>query len=322
PDYTRKVDAEVARLQAAGKTELATKAAKVAEVSTFIWIADTASVSTISGYLEAAQKVEQETGKKQIVQMVVYNLPDRDCAAKASDGELKLSDGGEEKYEAYVKAVASEFAKFSGLSIAVALEPDSIGNLISNQNIAKCSNAAPAHKRLIGRAVALLQAPNVHLYLDGAHAAWLGWPANIAPAAKLYGEILEAAKNASSNATVRGIATNVSNYNGLGVRTAQSEDELAYVEALKPLLEEVGYPAHFIIAAGFGARPTSDTPNPIVDAIVWVKPGGDSDGTTNTTSPRYDTACSSNTSYIPSPEAGAWHSEMFALLIEQANPSF
>lgn len=30
-----------------------------------------------------------------VVQMVVYNLPDRDCAAKASDGELKLSDGGE-----------------------------------------------------------------------------------------------------------------------------------------------------------------------------------------------------------------------------------
>lgn len=30
-----------------------------------------------------------------VVQIVVYNLPDRDCSAKASDGELHLSDAGE-----------------------------------------------------------------------------------------------------------------------------------------------------------------------------------------------------------------------------------
>jgi cellulase/cellobiase CelA1 len=30
-----------------------------------------------------------------VVQFAVYNLPDRDCSAKASDGELHLSDAGE-----------------------------------------------------------------------------------------------------------------------------------------------------------------------------------------------------------------------------------
>lgn len=29
-----------------------------------------------------------------VVQLVVYNLPERDCSAKASDGEFHLSDAG------------------------------------------------------------------------------------------------------------------------------------------------------------------------------------------------------------------------------------
>lgn len=44
---------------------LAAKAAEVAKVSTFIWIADTASVSTISGYLKDAADIQKNTGKKQ-----------------------------------------------------------------------------------------------------------------------------------------------------------------------------------------------------------------------------------------------------------------
>jgi cellulose 1,4-beta-cellobiosidase len=30
---------------------------------------------------------------------VLYNFPDRDCSAKASDGELKIAEGGVEKYK-------------------------------------------------------------------------------------------------------------------------------------------------------------------------------------------------------------------------------
>jgi cellulose 1,4-beta-cellobiosidase len=29
-----------------------------------------------------------------VVQLVVYNLPERDCSAKASDGELHLNNAG------------------------------------------------------------------------------------------------------------------------------------------------------------------------------------------------------------------------------------
>ncbi|KAG8684621.1 hypothetical protein FRC08_013596, partial [Ceratobasidium sp. 394] len=92
PYYRAEVEAEIAKLNAAGKAELAAKAAQVAKVSTFIWIADTKAVGSISGYLKDASAIQKKTGKKQIVQLVVYNLPDRDCSAKASDGELHLND--------------------------------------------------------------------------------------------------------------------------------------------------------------------------------------------------------------------------------------
>ncbi|KAF8752867.1 Glycosyl hydrolases family 6 [Rhizoctonia solani] len=344
PHFRASVEAEITRLNADGKTELAAKAAKVAEVPVFIWISDTAAVSTISGYLKDAAAIQKSTGKKQIVQLVVYNLPDRDCSAKASDGEFHLDNAGEARYEAYIKAVASQLQRYPEVSVAVSLEPDSIGNLVTNLSVPKCGNAAPAHKRLLGLAISLLQLPNVSLYLDGAHAGWLGWPDNLAPTASVLAEILNNAKARNPKSTVRGLVTNVSNYNGLGNQEQQGRDELKYINDLAPLLTAAGYPAHFLVVRprsiwkpGGGPRrwrlvqlqvrwfrtsPSATTPSSLIDAIVWVKPGGESDGTSDPASPRYDTTCTSATSYIPSPEAGNWHSAIFELLIEQANPAF
>ena len=59
-------------------------------------------------------------------------------------------------------------------------------------------------------AIAKLQLPNVAIYLDGAHAGWLGWDSNIGPAADVLTEIITLAKAINPNATVRGVATNVS----------------------------------------------------------------------------------------------------------------
>jgi len=43
--------------------------------------------------------------------------------------------------------------------------------------------------------------------------------------------------------------------------------------------------------AGFGVRPTSSTGDANTDAFVWVKPGGESDGTSNPNSYYYDSFC-------------------------------
>jgi cellulose 1,4-beta-cellobiosidase len=71
----------------------------------------------------------------------------------------------------------------------------------------------------------------------------------LAPTAELLGEILKDARIYHANATVRGLATNVSNYNGLGNQKEASRDELKYIKALAPYLEKVGYPAHFIVVS-------------------------------------------------------------------------
>jgi cellulose 1,4-beta-cellobiosidase len=54
----------------------------------------------------AAQK---RTRQKQLVQIVVYNLPDRDCSAKASDGEFHLSDDGLNKYKGFIDGKYRDF---------------------------------------------------------------------------------------------------------------------------------------------------------------------------------------------------------------------
>lgn len=60
-------------------------------------------------------------------------------------------------------------------------------------------------------------------------------------------------KNASSPASVRGLATNVANYNAWSISPCPSYtqgdancDEEDYVNALGPLLQEQGFPAYFI----------------------------------------------------------------------------
>ena len=112
----------------------------------------------------------------------------------------------------------------------------------------------------------------------------------------------------------------VANYNGLSVSGPDTKitqgnpnyDEIHYIQALSPLLSQQGFPAQFIVDqgrsgqqgirnewgdwcnvlnAGFGLRPTTNTGYSQVDSIVWVKPGGESDGTSNTSSARYDPNC-------------------------------
>lgn len=120
-------------------------------------------------------------------------------------------------------------------------------------------------------------------------------------------------------------------------------DEQRYVNALAPLLTAQGFPAHFIIDqgrsgvqptsqlqqgdwcnvinTGFGIRPTTNTGDPLVDAIVWVKPGGESDGTSDSTSPRYDAHCGYADALKPAPEAGTWFEAYFEQLLKNANPA-
>ncbi|GIK02767.1 hypothetical protein Aspvir_006828 [Aspergillus viridinutans] len=107
--------------------------------------------------------------------------------------------------------------------------------------------------RYISTLVSWLHAPHVIVGQDALlrHAGWLGWPANIGPAAELYASVY---KNASSPASVRGLVTNVANYNAFVATTCPSYtqgnavcDEKIYINNFAPQLASAGFDAHFIV---------------------------------------------------------------------------
>lgn len=77
-----------------------------------------------------------------------------------------------------------------------------------------------------------------------------------------------------------------------------------------------------VIGTGFGIRPTTSTPDPLLDAFAWVKPGGECDGTSNSTAVRYDAHCGYSDALQPAPEAGTWFEAYFEQLLVNANPKF
>ncbi|KAK0629462.1 glycoside hydrolase family 6 protein [Bombardia bombarda] len=306
PTWAKKLDQTYKAFTAQGDAASAAKIGKVQKVGTFVWVADRAGLANIDAAIASARAEQRKTGKKQIVGLVLYNLPDRDCSAGESAGELSSDTNGLEIYKKeFIKPYAEKVSRAKDLDFAIVLEPDSLGNIVTNMAVEFCAKAAPVYEEGIAYAIANLQYDNVHLYVDAAHGGWLGWDGNLPLAAKEFAKVVALA-GAGKN-KIRGFATNVSNYNPFNA-TAE------------------GLPAHFIVdqgrvtvdgarkewgewcnvVAGFGQVPTTNTNNTVVDSIVWVKPGGESDGQCGMTG---------------APKAGAWFDEYVQMLVKNAHPS-
>ncbi|PLB43943.1 1,4-beta-D-glucan cellobiohydrolase C [Aspergillus steynii IBT 23096] len=327
---------------------LAEQASAAADVPSFHWLDTADKVPTMGEFLEDIKSQNDDGASPPVAGIfVVYDLPDRDCAALASNGEYAIDDGGVEKYKAYIDAIREHVEEYSDTQIILVIEPDSLANLVTNLDVPKCANAKDAYLECTNYAITQLNLPNVAMYLDAGHAGWLGWPANIGPAAELYASVY---KNASSPDALRGLATNVANYNAFSINscpsyTSENEicDEKSYINNFAPQLASAGFDAHFIVDTGrngnqptgqnewgdwcnikntgFGARPTTDTGDELVDAFVWIKPGGESDGTSDSSADRYDATCGLDAALQPAPEAGTWFQAYFEQLVENANPS-
>lgn len=327
---------------------LATKASAVAEVGTFSWLDSVAKVPSMDTFLTNIEALNAAGASPEVIgAFVIYDLPDRDCSAAASNGEFTLADNGIENYYGYIDNITTIINAHSETNMVLVIEPDSLANLVTNLNVAECAAAEDAYKQCITYAIQKLNLPNVAMYLDAGHAGWLGWSANIGPAATLFGDLYTAAGSPSQ---VRGLATNVANYNAWTGSCASYTsgdsncNEELYITSLAPLLESAGFPAHFItdtsrngvqptsqlawgdwcnvIDTGFGVRPTTDTGNDLEDAFVWIKPGGECDGTSDSSADRYDYHCALDDALQPAPQAGTWFEAYFEQLLENANPSF
>jgi cellulose 1,4-beta-cellobiosidase len=227
----------------------------------------------------------------------------------------------------------------------VILEPDSLANLATNLGNPACAAAADAYMLSEAYAISHLALPNVSIYLDAAHAGWLGWDGNRSRIVEIFKRVM---KLAGGYHKVRGFATNVSNYNTLRGREGKKlepsdpcPDEISYVHHLGDTLARHGVKhKKFVIdtsrdgkgglrrrwgswcnvkGAGLGERPgVSD--DSAVDAYFWIKPPGESDGVSDPKAPRYDSSCSSVDSASGAPQAGEWFEAYFLDLVRNANP--
>ena len=258
PKWAAKLDQTFWNLLKKGDILNALKVPKIqATMSTFVWVSRRSELVNIDDAIAAARKAQKLTGKKQIVGLVLYNLPDRDCSAGESAGELSSAENGLEIYkEEFVKPFAEKVAAAKDLTFAVVLEPDSLANLVTNMGIEFCANAADVYREGIAHAINSLQYSHVHLYIDAAHGGWLGWDPNLPLAAKEFAKVVKLAGEKGGN-KIRGFVTNVSNYNPFHAKVREnytewsnSWDESHYVSSLAPFLEEEGLPSRFIVDQG------------------------------------------------------------------------
>lgn len=332
--YGKKLDQTIAAFEAKNDTLNAARTRTVAQkVSTFNWITTRAGLTGITTSIKEA-RAQQKGGKKVIVGLVLYNLPDRDCSAGESAGELSSANNGLKIYKMeFVDEYAKLVSKAQDLDFAIVLEPDSLGNAITNQGIPFCASATPVYEEGIAYAISKLQYPNVHLYIDAAHGGWLGWADNLKPTAQIFAKVVAMAKKLNPAAKIRGFATNVSNYNSFQAKVREnytewspSWDESHYASSLATYLEAEGLPSNFIIdqgrvalpharaewgewcnvsPSGFGQLPGTKTNNTHIDSLVWIKPGGESDG---------------RCGLEGAPAAGAWFDEYVQMLVKNADP--
>lgn len=245
------------------------------------WLGEWTTGTTLSRTVDAATAGGAATGTTPV--FVLYAIPDRDCGGYSAGGF------DERTYDAWVDQVVSRLA---GKRAAVVVEPDSLA-MLSN---ARCTADLDEQRyRILSRTVAALTAVGVPSYLDAGNSNWVQ-PATMA--ARLERAGVDRA---------RGFSTNVANYYPVA-------QEQAYAERVSALTGG----AHYVIdtsrsgqgwrgtwcnapGAGIGATPRVASGGDALDALLWVKTPGASDGTCN-----------------GGPAAGAWYAASARALVANA----
>ncbi|HZG04822.1 MAG TPA: glycoside hydrolase family 6 protein [Streptomyces sp.] len=280
--------------------------AAIANQPTAVWLDRRAAITSGSAgensmglrdHLDAA--LEQGAD---LVQIVTYNLPGRDCAALASNGELGPNDIDIYKRE-FIDPIAEIVGdpKYADLRIVNIVEIDSLPNLVTN--VGSRATATPECDEMlangnyvkgVGYNLATLgQFDNVYNYIDIGHHGWLGWDDNFSAAAQMLYKAATA-EGATVN-DVAGFAANVANYGALkepyftindsvnGTSVRQSKwvdwnryvDELSYAQAFRQEAIKAGFRSDVGVIIdtsrnGWGGpnRPTGAGPKTSVDAYV------------------------------------------------------
>jgi len=239
---------------------------KLANVNTAVWMDRIGAITAgrgLVGHLDEALK----QGANLII-VVIYDLPGRDCAASASNGELPNTAEGMARYKnEYIDPIKAIFEnpKYNSLRIVCIIEPDSLPNLVTNLNIQNCSQVNQTGAYVEGTRYAIGQLDklnNTYQYIDIAHSGWLGWDSNLGPAAAKLAEVVLGAPKGLNG--IAGFVSNTANYtpsqeiylpnpslnlNGMPIRSADFYewndyfDEISYNKAMKNLFVQRGLPS-------------------------------------------------------------------------------
>ena len=386
---------------------------QVSGYSTAVWMDRIGAIAPADGawglrdHLDAA--LDQNAN---VIKVVVYDLPNRDCHALASNGELTQGPEGSMRYRTeYVDVIASIFGdpKYASLRIIAIIEPDSLPNLVTNLSTPACQQAADATYGYVANTrytlSKLYPLTNVYSYVDIGHSGWLGWTDNFGKAVTLIGDAIKGATGGVNS--IAGFVSNTSGYtplyepfldslansafpgSGGGTQTRQAKfyewnphfSEVSFVQAWRTAMIGAGFPSSIGMLVdtsrngwGGAGRPTAQSTSTVldtfvdqsridrrahrgnwcnqpggvgerpqtapvagIDAYVWVKPPGESDGAASqelsydpqdpakgfdrNCDPTYTNAAGTTTGAMANaPVAGRWFKEGFQVLINNAYP--
>ncbi len=303
PDYVSEVKAQATADGSAAE-------ARVANNETAIWLDSKAAIAggttTNQGVTTTRTGLQQQltnaaaagtASTPSLVEIVVYDLPGRDCDALASNGEIPATTAGLTDYETnYINPIATILSQFatSNIRVVAIIEPDSLPNIVTNQSVSACSTATPFYEQGTTYALNKLHAiSNVYNYMDIAHSAWLGWPNNMSATPAVYNSVVKA--TTAGYASIDGFISDTANYTptqeplltnptlqvgGQNVDSAvfysfnPTFDELSYDTAMYNTLVSAGFPSSkkFLIDTsrnGWGpTHPTTITSASTPDAYV------------------------------------------------------
>ncbi|GAA4683410.1 glycoside hydrolase family 6 protein [Streptomyces chumphonensis] len=252
---------QVQTWEAAGREEDADLLRLISERPTAVWPTADAPADDVRRAVEGAEATDTTAV------LVAYNIPHRDCGQYSRGG---AADAG--AYRAYL----AEFARAVGDHEAVVvLEPDAVPHLVDG-----CTPAVHHDERytLLAEAVERFAAlPRTTVYLDAGNPSWITDPRRLVRPLERSGI-----------AAADGFALNVSNFQ-------TDADVTAYGRRLSAALGG----KHFVIDSSrngngpldgradvwcnppgraLGTPPTTETGEPLLDAYLWIKRPGESDG--------------------------------------------
>lgn len=213
---------------------------------------------------EVSASVSRITGARALPVFVAYNIPGRDCGLYSAGGA-----DGSDAYRRWIR----EFADGIGNRRAVViLEPDALSGM-------SCLSPALQQERinLIHDAVRVLKAKGAAVYIDAGHARWV-------PAPEMANRL-----NRAGIADANGFSLNISNFLSTSVNIAYGTEVSRRVGG-KHFIIDTSRNGQNLTSAGnwcnprgqrLGTAPTTRTGNPLVDAFLWIKTPGESDGTCN-----------------------------------------